>query len=88
MLKFLRRRMHCREAVALMTDYLEGALSGRDRARLEEHLAACAHCGEYLAQMRATIEIAGRVTPEDLSDDAVAELIGLYRRWRADGVQL
>lgn len=83
MIKFLRRRIHCREAVALMTDYLDGALSQRDRARFEEHLAACAHCHEYLAQMRATIEIAGRVTPDDLSDEAVAELIDLYRRWRA-----
>lgn len=83
MMKRLRRRMHCREAVALMTDYLEGALTQRDRVRFEEHLAGCAHCGEYLAQMRATIEIAGRVTPNDLSDEAVAELVDLYRRWRA-----
>lgn len=81
--RFFRRSMHCREAVALMTDYLEGALSLRDRARFEEHLAACAHCHEYLAQMRATIEIAGRVTPEDLPDEAVAEFVDLYRLWRA-----
>ena len=81
--KFLRRQMHCREAVALMTEYLEGALAARDRERFEEHLAGCAHCHEYLAQMRATIEIAGRVTPEDLPDEAVDELVELYRRWRA-----
>lgn len=81
--KFLRRRMHCREAVALMTEYLEGALSPRDRERFEEHLAGCAHCDEYLAQMRATIEIAGRVTPEDLPDEAMDDLVALYRQWRA-----
>jgi len=81
--KFLRRQMHCREAVALMTEYLEGALSQRDRERFEEHLAGCGHCGEHLAQIRATIEIAGRVTPEDLSDEAVDDLVALYRQWRA-----
>ena len=31
--------MKCREMVELMTDYLEGALSVRDRERFEEHIA-------------------------------------------------
>ncbi len=72
----------CRQAVALMTDYLEGALSARDRARLEAHLAGCPHCSEHLAQIRATIDIAGRVEPEDLSAEALVELVDLYRGWR------
>ena len=38
-----------------MTDYLEGALSRRDRKRFERHLAGCPHCTEYLAQMRVTV---------------------------------
>jgi anti-sigma factor RsiW len=65
-----------------MTDYLEGALSARDRARLEAHLAGCPHCSEHLAQIRATIDIAGRVEPEDLSAEALVELVDLYRGWR------
>ena len=52
-----------------MTDYLEGSLSARDRTRLEGHLAACPHCSEYLAQIRATIDTAGNVQPEDLTTD-------------------
>lgn len=76
-----RRTLVCRQAVALMSDYLEGALSGRDRARLEAHLADCPHCTEYLAQLRATIEALGRATPEDLPDEAVDDLVELYRRW-------
>jgi anti-sigma factor RsiW len=79
-----RRAFVCRQAVALMTDYLEGALSGRDRARLEEHLAACPHCSEYLAQMRAAIATAGHVEPDDLPAEAIDDLVGLYRAWRAD----
>jgi anti-sigma factor RsiW len=83
-LAFWRRRaIVCRRAVALMTDYLEGALSTRDRARLEDHLAACPHCSEYLAQLRVTIDALGHVEPETLSDEALDDLVALYRQWRA-----
>ena len=77
-----RRDVVCREAVELVTDYLEGALSGRDRARLEAHLAACPHCTEYLAQMRVTIAVMGRVEPGSLAPEARDELVSLYRRWQ------
>jgi len=84
-LRFWRRRsLVCRDAVALMTDYLDGRLDERDRARLEEHLAACPHCSEYLAQLRVTIDALGHAGPETLSDGALDDLVGLYRRWRAD----
>ena len=79
-----RRAMVCRQAVALMTDYLEGTLTGRDRARLEAHLAECPHCSEYLAQLRITVDALGRAEPDDLPDEALDELVGLYRRWLVD----
>ena len=78
-----RRALVCRQAVALMTGYLDGALSEGDRTRLEIHLAKCPHCHEYLAQLRVTINAAGHVQPEELSDEALDELVTLYRRWRA-----
>lgn len=80
-----RRRpdLVCREAVELVTDYLEGTLSRRDHDRLEAHLAECPHCTEYLAQMRTTIAAVGRVEPESLAPEALDELVGLYRRWQA-----
>ena len=83
-LRFWRRRaLVCREAVALVTDYLEGRLDARDAARLEAHLAACPHCSEYLAQMRVTIDALGHVEVDALSDDALDDLVDLYRAWRA-----
>jgi len=78
-----RRALVCRDAVALMTAYLDGALNPRDRERLEGHLADCPHCSEYLAQLSVTIDALGRAEPEDLPDDAVDDLVELYRRWRA-----
>ena len=78
-----RRALVCRDAVALMTAYLDGALDSRDNERLEAHLADCPHCSEYLAQLRATIDALGRVEPADVPDAAVDDLVELYRRWRA-----
>ncbi len=78
-----RRAVVCQEAVELITDYLEGALSRRDRARLDAHLAGCPHCHEYLEQMRATIAALGRVEPDELAPEVRDELVSLYQAWRA-----
>jgi anti-sigma factor RsiW len=84
-LRFWRRRedLVCREAVALMTAYLDNALSVTDRQRLDTHLAGCPHCSEYLAQLRIIIDTLGRAEPEDLDETALGELVNLYRAWRA-----
>jgi anti-sigma factor RsiW len=66
-----------------MTAYLDDQLDARDRRRLEEHLADCPHCSEYLAQIRVTVDALGHVDIDDLPDDAVDDLVELYRRWRA-----
>jgi anti-sigma factor RsiW len=79
-----RRDLVCRDAVTLMTDYLEGSLSPRRRARLERHLAACDGCDEYLRQIRVTIDVLGRVEPEDLEPEAREELVELFLRYRAE----
>ncbi len=76
--------MVCREVVEVVTDYLEGTMSRRDRARFEAHLAGCPHCTEYLAQMRATLDVLGRIDPDDLAPEVRDELVALYRRWRAE----
>ena len=81
----LRRGLVCQQAVELVTLYLEDALPGGERRRFEKHLAGCPHCTEYLAQMRETIRLAGRVTPDDLTAQMRVDLTDLYRRWRADG---
>ena len=79
-----RRDVVCREAVELVTDYLEDTLSQAQRRRLEAHLAHCRDCPEYLAQMRAIVALAGQVTPDDLTPRMREEFITVYRRWRDD----
>ena len=83
--RFRRRELVCQQVVEMVTDYLEGALTTADRRRFETHLAGCPHCTEYLAQIRETIRLAGRVTPEDLTPGMHTDLTDLYRRWRTDG---
>ena len=83
-LRLRRRDLVCQQAVELVTDYLEGALSRADRRRYETHLAGCPHCTEYLAQMRKTIELTGTLTPDDLTPHMQDEFITLFRQWRGD----
>lgn len=83
-MRLLAPPLICRQAVELMSNYVEGALSRRDRRRLERHLADCDACTAYLEQLRATIAASGSVEPEDLSPEVLDGLIDLYRRFRAD----
>jgi len=76
--------MTCREAVALVTAYLDGALGSSDLDRFERHLEECPHCHEHLKQVRATILVAGRVHPDDLEPSVREDLMDLYRRWHGD----
>jgi anti-sigma factor RsiW len=83
-MKLLPSPLVCRDAVELVSDYLDGSLSRRQRRRLEKHLALCDACTTYLDQMRSTIAASGRVGPEDLPGDVVEGLVNLYRRFRSD----
>jgi anti-sigma factor RsiW len=80
-----RRPLACDEVVELVSDYIEGALSSGARRRFERHLAGCPNCTEYLAQMRETIRLTGRLVPADLSPQMREEFGVLFRRWRDDG---
>jgi anti-sigma factor RsiW len=73
----------CRHALELMTAYLDGDLAEPGRSRLEGHLATCPHCHEYLAELRVTVLATGKVDPDALSDDALDDLVNLYRQWQS-----
>ena len=73
----------CQELVELVTDYLEGALSVEECERFEEHASTCRGCRAYLAQMRETIRLVGRLEPEDISPEAEQELRNAFRSWHS-----
>jgi hypothetical protein len=63
-------------AGAYATNGLGGILAGS--------VAGCPQCTEYLAQMRETISLTGRLAPEDLTPQMQDEFVDLYRRWRSE----
>ncbi len=69
-----RRDVVCQQWVEMVNDYLEGALPPALHAAAERHLAGCPHCREYLAQMRRTIALGGRLRADDVPDDVVDAL--------------
>ena len=76
-------QLSCQELVELVTDYVEGALSGEEHERVERHLETCQGCHTYVAQMRQTIELTGRLTVEDVSPEAELALLEAFRGWYA-----
>ena len=77
-------QLSCRELVELVTAYLECALSQEDRMRFELHLTGCDACSTYLEQMRRTIELTGTLRVDDVSPQAEAKLVQLFRDWSAN----
>jgi anti-sigma factor RsiW len=69
-----RHRVVCQQWVEMVTEYLEGALPPALHATAERHLAACPHCREYLARMRRTIVLGGRLRQEEVPEDVVDAL--------------
>jgi anti-sigma factor RsiW len=72
----------CQELVEVVTDYLEGSMPAERRLLFEEHLAFCDWCQTYLEQMRATIRLTGTLEEEDLTPEARAALLDVFRDWR------
>ena len=75
-------QLSCQELVELVTDYLEGALPPEARARFEAHISRCDGCVAYVEQMRSTIELVGRLEPQDITPEAEAVLLRAFRTWK------
>jgi Putative zinc-finger/short chain dehydrogenase len=73
----------CQEVVELLGDYLEGVMPAAERARLEEHLAACEGCADYLEQLRTAIRLTGRLGGPSVPPETLAALLDAFRAWRA-----
>jgi anti-sigma factor RsiW len=76
-----KRPLVCREFVELITDYFDGALSGRERERFEAHLAACTGCTAYLEGLRNTVAVV-RALPEPPDPETHDALLRAFRDLR------
>jgi anti-sigma factor RsiW len=68
----------CTEVVEIVTDYLEGALSPTEGARLEHHLGTCPGCAEYLDQMRTIAGSLGGLDEESLPAGIRDQLVAAF----------
>jgi predicted anti-sigma-YlaC factor YlaD len=76
--------LSCREVVEILGDYLEGVMPPADRARLEDHLALCEGCADYLGQLETTVRLTGRLTDGAVSPKVMAPLLEAFRAWHRE----
>jgi hypothetical protein len=78
--------VRCVEFVESVTDWMEDALDHDDRLTLEEHLAICPHCTEYVGQLRlvaALLHGVGETVPRTSPPPgARASLLDAFRHER------
>ena len=66
--------MTCQEAIGLLADYLESAVTEAQLAQLEEHLKACDPCVAYLRTYRRTKELAARSERVEMPEEMKVRL--------------
>lgn len=74
----LAKPLVCQEFVELITDYLEGNLSRRDRRRIDKHLRGCDGCDAYLESIRLTVRSLGELPPEPVDPRVRAHLMAAF----------
>jgi predicted anti-sigma-YlaC factor YlaD len=73
----------CREFAELATDYLEGAMPDQTLELVEEHLAMCDWCRDYLHQIRTTARVVAAEPEVAEAGPPPATLDGLVTAFRA-----
>jgi len=72
----------CEEFVELVTDYLEGALDPETEERFLRHASDCPGCETFLDQIRTTIDLVGRIRPEQVDPETLDHLLDAFRDWK------
>jgi len=77
---------NCREVFALLSQYLDRELPPDVCRDIENHLAACPPCIEFVDSLRATVHLSRNYRPEDLprpmADGVRTQLLNAYRKCR------
>ena len=73
----------CREFAELATDYLEGAMPDQTLELVEEHLAMCDWCRDYLQQIETTARVVAVETETAGAEPPSETMDGLMAAFRA-----
>ena len=77
------QELSCKEVVAIVNDYLDGAMSPHDRERFDEHVSNCDGCTNYLDQMRETIRLTGMLSEDQVPVAQRERLRQAFRDWKS-----
>lgn len=72
----------CQALTEIVTDYLEGRLSFKDRVRFLFHVGMCRHCRAYLGQMKQTVRTLGKLPAEGIPPEVRDVLLARFRTWK------
>ena len=75
----------CREFAELATDYLEGAMPDETLELVEEHLAMCDWCRDYLHQIETTAAAVAHVDAPPPPRETLEALAGAFRARKEGG---
>jgi len=71
--------MNCHEAIEILADYLDAALTPDVLAQLEAHLRVCAPCRAYLATYKRAAELAAKVNRVEMPPEVRQRLSEFLR---------
>jgi hypothetical protein len=78
----ISKRLSCKEAVELVTEYLEAALLPDMEARFQQHLDSCAGCTLYVDQMRRMLRVLRQLRHDTIAGEEKAALLKLFQDWQ------
>ena len=81
-MRYMAGNFTCREIAELITDYLDGSLTLRERIGFQWHLGLCFACRNYLRQMKVTIVTLRQLPPEPVPPHVREELLERFRAWK------
>jgi predicted anti-sigma-YlaC factor YlaD len=77
----------CKEVFALLSDYLNFELPPEACAEIENHLAGCSPCVDFVESLRHTVEMCRRYQPAEmpgpLTEKARADLHAAWQKMLA-----
>ena len=77
-------KLTCKEAVELVTEYLEATLLPEMEAQFNHHLDTCPGCTIYVDQMWRTLHTLHQLTDKATSGEEKAALLRLFQDWQKD----
>lgn len=77
--------MTCQEMIDFLLDYVEGQLPENQTQAIDQHLALCPECVDYLKSYRSTIQVTQLLChdqsgpPEAIPEDLVSAIMEAHR---------